>query len=395
MRIIKIGLFLGLLILSLAANWFLFRGFSKHTIENFSSNLYVEAGIDRIVLERENSKIDLEKQENSWNLIEPFLWPANIFAVREFLSTLKNSYSTFPQNVRIQLFHQGKIIEEIQGGRPNVNLSQEEIWNHYWNPYFWLKGARCPLEKDGIQKIIFKDFLGKKRYALTKRDRENWYFVRPYEIPADGDQIEVFLKQWTTLEWLPNLSAINSEMREVALTVTLKDRERRAFTTYFGSSDVGQRKAWLETSAITVDFPDKDNLLGNLQVALIDWGKLLPTPQSLQFLLSKKNLIFVQDEEGHWCAFQSDTQGATKIISSEHTQEILDNFRLLRPIGIAPETPIDANSSEKFEVLINEKYSWTFFIVGHKAYGKLRGTPYQVEFLVAAVQKILSDLHHE
>lgn len=376
MRILKIALLLGMTAVSLMGNWVLFHHLAKKNLaKTFQNNAY-----DRIRIKTDTALIELERGQDSWHLVSPFYWPANVFAIRDFLQTLQEN--PHPENLEVQLFSKGEQISDIKGTTP----CDAPLWDCYKNPYFWLRSVTCPIKKNRVSKIIIEEIEKGKRYTLIRTDAK-WKIVKPYALHVNEAQVESLLEQSLTMEWLPKSLSTNLEAKSPAFRVMIQGTDGQTFKINFSSPKDGICRAWLPampsiTTACPADIFE--------YCALIDWKQSLPTPYSLQFDGPHGQKLLIQDETGDWAGFA--IQEATlQAISAATMQKLLNDFKNLVPMGIH-----HTNEGEKlFEVLINEKYLWTFFVYGNQVYGRVKDAPCCLEFSRELVQEIASDLLYE
>lgn len=376
MRILKIALLLGMTAVSLMGNWVLFHHLAKKNLaKTFQNNAY-----DRIRIKTDTALIELERGQDNWHLVSPFFWPANVFAIRDFLQTLREN--PLPENLEVQLFSEGERISDVKGTTPR----DATLWDCYKNPYFWLRSVTCPIKKNRVSKIIIEEIEKGKGYTLIRADAK-WKLIKPYVLPVNEAQVESLLEQCLAMEWLPESPSTDRGTNASAFTVTIKSTDGQTFKINFSSPKDSVCRAWLPaTPSITTTCPA--DIFESF--ALIDWKQSLPTPYSLQFDGPHGQKLLVQDETGDWAGFA--IQEATlQAISAATTQKLLNDFKNLVPTGIH-----HTNEGEKlFEVLINEKYLWTFVRNCNQAYGHIKDMSHFLEFPLELIEEIASDLSHE
>ncbi|MDR1303515.1 MAG: hypothetical protein LBJ81_02745 [Puniceicoccales bacterium] len=365
-----------------------------------SCEKYGEHSVFRIEIRGEKVALAIEKNgNNTWEMVEPFAWPVNPFAVRKFFQILgqnprmspkytlklskKNQTKTFGGTIR----GLNSLAEECSGTEEDL----DEIIA--LGPQFWCQRSICPLKSNEIATFSLT-FPGKNREFLLAKKNATWYFERPIEIEADASAVQKIL-EWianfdvspqTKAEAMENLSKNGEKNKKKCIdisenffkkphvTIALVDERKRRFSVscseYFREDKGAKivRYAWLEGHGALFEVPWNGEWDRPLQALCAQ--SLFPEVQSVTFSLAQKKLFLSRNESGEWNVLKfSDESPLFQALEHFDTPALLLLFSLLQPLDAVSKTEMaDAVSAEKLFLEVNGALKFEAFFSGNAAY---------------------------
>jgi hypothetical protein len=361
-----------------------------------SREKYGEHNVFRIEIRGKNVALAIEKRgNNTWEMVEPFRWPVNPFAVRKFFQILEQNPRISPEYVlKLSKKNQTKTLGGAACGIDPLAkecLGTEECLDKIvaLGSQFWCQRSICPLKSSEIASFSLT-FPGKNREFLLSKKNAAWYFERPIEIEADASAVQKIL------DWIANLDVSpqtkNEAMenilknekkcidisenfsKEPYVTIALADGRQGRFSVscseYFREDKGAKivRYAWLGNYGALFEMPWNGEWDRPLQALCAQ--SLFPEVQSVAFFHAQKKLFLSRKESGEWNALKfSDESPLLQSLEHFDTPALLLLFSLLQPVdAVSKAEIIDAVSEEKLLLEVNGALKFEAFFSGNAAY---------------------------
>jgi hypothetical protein len=348
---------------------------------------YGEHNVCSIEIRSKNGNIMLEKKrKNNWQMIQPFSWPVNLFAVQRFFQILGED-PDFSSGDRI-ILHLRDSTEKVFEGNPEGKATPslqnlDEMLREGIG--FWCQRKIFPFNADTIESLSFTFHEPKQYFSLT-RNNGHWNFSQPMEIGADEPSLHEFLQWMTSLEVFPMeedyfFAQFLGEEKGVAfadhtfhrlphLTLTVVDeQQRKRNVTYGRFRKKGSGKTvfygWLNDGGAL--FPVPWNEVLDHPLRFLSTRSLFPEIKSLTIAHGEQKLFLSCNESGEWSSFQF-SQKSQNLRSLENfdVPALLSFFSAVKPLDVIPvgeisdpmpreKISLEINGTSRFEVLEMEE----------------------------------------
>jgi hypothetical protein len=378
---------------------------------------YGEHNVFRIEIRGGNVALAIEKSGNNvWEMVEPFRWPVNPFAVRKFFQTLEQNPHISPAyTLKLSKKNQTKTLSGTACGIDPLakkSSDKEECLDKIiaLGPQFWCQRSICPLKSSEIVSFSLT-FLGKNREFLLSQKNAAWYFERPIEIEAGTSAVQKILDWITNLDVSPqtkneamkniskneekSIDILEKFLEESYVTFVLVDGRKRRFSIscseYFREDNGAKivRYAWFEDHGALFEVPWNGEWDRPLQALCAQ--SLFPEVQSVTFSHAQKKLFLSRNESGEWNVLKfSDESPLLQSLEHFDTPALLLLFSLLQPLDAVSKTEIaDAISAEKLFFEVNGALKFEAFFSENAAYLLPARKNYAIRINGDLLQKLL------
>ncbi len=376
--------------------------------------------LDRLTIESHNTPDPwtLEQSASQWEVVSPFKWKANPYAVEQLLFQLQRLSweSRFPvsglddstQSLESYQLHDPPIRLTLQSGSTRIVLplgAPTGVGNRLYmmspdGDYVYVvpRGVLDSLQHDleaFLDRRVF-DLAVEEARALQIQDRaassvrvrlernqDRWRFVSPIETAADPDRVEAFLRDWQALEVEDFLEADASSenLSGNSIRLTLEGTGARETLILRPPDDsgeapdhfLGRREAWPTLFRIRADRVDE---LRSVQEDLREKRVLAQTSKdwsSLEIQFGDLGLTLQKLENGTWQVLYTDNDGQLNSLPADETaisriDQLLSTLEAQRFLTDAPsESDLERfglNSPQRRVIIRRENNPDVTFLVG-------------------------------